>query len=55
MESKTEIKPYNIISIKIDNLILNNSLSIDINKDIKIKFNKNVELFKELKQVFKNL
>jgi NTE family protein len=37
MESKTEIKPYNIISIKIDNLILNNSLSIDINKDIKIK------------------
>ena len=37
MESKTEIKPYNIISIKIDNLILDNSLSIDINKDIKIK------------------
>ena len=37
MESKTEIKPYNIISIKIDNLILNNSLSVDINKDIKIK------------------
>lgn len=37
LESQIEIKPYNIISIKIDNSLIHNALSVDINIDTKKK------------------
>lgn len=37
LESQIEIKPYNIISIKIDNSLIHNALSVNINIDTKKK------------------
>ncbi len=37
LESQIEIKPYNIISIKIDNTLIQNALSVNINIDTKKK------------------